>query len=361
MSLQEAQPLVRPERACRRRAIAVITSRVIGLQKPSSLKKKKIKSYSEENKKTEKAAIFTDSDSDLSVDLVITSGIQPKKYLKCGLYSTDRKVAPNQLVERVLKEVQNFRFPMPIQFGEILMTTDDEFQIPWNIAVRHNMGKLERKRELRCPSPYIRLRSNVFVERTRRKDPTPVCQCPPPTPGGEGCGDGCMNRIMFYECSLKTCQCGDLCTNQRFQKKEGLKKLEVFWTGDRGFGLRSRVPIKKGQLVVEYRGEVISRETAMSRMETDAYKNSNNFYLLDYQGGEVLDASSKGTEARYINHRRAPNGEIFVGVFAKADIPVKMELTYDYKFSSYSEAEKQICLCGAEKCRGLIGTRSKSN
>ncbi len=32
---------------------------------------------------------------------------------------------------------------------------------------------------------------------------------------------------MFYECSPKDCPCGDKCSNQRFQKKERVKELEV--------------------------------------------------------------------------------------------------------------------------------------
>jgi SET domain-containing protein len=62
------------------------------------------------------------------------------------------------------------------------------------------------------------------------------------------------------------------------------------------------VPIRKGQLIIEYRGEVISHETAMQRMET-LYKNRRHSYFLDYEKGEVLDGGSRGTEARFINHR----------------------------------------------------------
>lgn len=32
---------------------------------------------------------------------------------------------------------------------------------------------------------------------------------------------------MFYECSPKDCPCKDKCSNQRFQKKERVKELEV--------------------------------------------------------------------------------------------------------------------------------------
>ena len=34
--------------------------------------------------------------------------------------------------------------------------------------------------------------------------------------------------------------------------------LEVFWTGNRGFGLRTNTPIKAGDFVMQYVGEIIT-------------------------------------------------------------------------------------------------------
>ncbi|RUP44687.1 hypothetical protein BC936DRAFT_149128 [Jimgerdemannia flammicorona] len=129
-----------------------------------------------------------------------------------------------------------------------------------------------------------------------------TCNCTPPPNGEMGCKEDCFNRMMFYECSPKYCPCGDQCSNQRFQRKEGVKELEVFWTNKRGFGLRTHVPISRNQLIIEYRGEIISQSLCQERMQ-NAYKNGRNFYFLDYQHGEVVDACVKGTEARFVNHR----------------------------------------------------------
>ena len=121
--------------------------------------------------------------------------------------------------------------------------------------------------------------------------------------------------------------------------------------------------LKKGQLVIEYRGEVISNETAEERMETD-YKEAKCFYFLDYGNGEVLDGGKKGNEARFVNHSCDPNchiekwhvdGEICVGLFASRDIKARTELTYDYNFHNFSENKKQRCDCGSANCRGILG------
>lgn len=54
--------------------------------------------------------------------------------------------------------------------------------------------------------------------------------------------------------------------------------------------------------MIEYRGEVISQNLSLERME-GIYKNNKNFYFLEYEKGEVVDACRKGTNARFVNHR----------------------------------------------------------
>lgn len=99
---------------------------------------------------------------------------------------------------------------------------------------------------------------------------------------------------------MKHCPCGEQCSNRSFQKKEYVKDLEVFYAGDkRGFGLRTNVPVSSGQLVTEYRGEVISHALSLERMQT-VYKDSFHFYFLDYSNGEILDGGLKGNDARFV-------------------------------------------------------------
>lgn len=64
------------------------------------------------------------------------------------------------------------------------------------------------------------------------------------------------------------------------------------------------VDIKEGDFVIEYRGEIITREESYKRV---AKTKGHSFYFLDYDGSEVLDAALKGTGARFINHSCGPN------------------------------------------------------
>ncbi|KAF9584434.1 Histone-Lysine N-Methyltransferase ash1l [Lunasporangiospora selenospora] len=307
-----------------------------------------------------------------------------KTYLKSGLYSADLKVnhdtpPPANKVSSVLRHATRSQsatpgsnggfFQLPINYGSVLMTKQRDFRLPFDIMQAWQVGML---RQTKQPEPFVKIRSNIFVERKRRIETSPmVCHCKPPPPGSGriGCGEDCYNRVMFYECISAHCPCGDQCSNQRFQRKHDESNLRVIFTPERGFGLKSLAPIKKGNMVIEYRGEVISQVLCHERMET-IYKENKNFYFLEYEKGEVVDACLKGTNARFVNHSCSPNshiekwflnGEMSIGIFASQDIPAGSEIFYDYNFNSFSGAQKQICRCGAPNCRGYIGERiSKS-
>ena len=51
-------------------------------------------------------------------------------------------------------------------------------------------------------------------------------------------------------------------------------------------------------------------------------------------------------------------GEIRVGIFAKQDIPVGAELSYNYNFEWYGGVMVR-CLCGATNCSGFLGAKSR--
>ncbi|KAF9288371.1 Histone-Lysine N-Methyltransferase ash1l [Linnemannia elongata] len=315
-----------------------------------------------------------------------------KTYLKSGLYSSDLKVNPDENLSKngrtlgasraIVSSRQrakaesaaaaannNSFFELPINYGSVLMSRQKDFTLPFDIMQAWQQGLLRKTVQ---PEPFIKIRSNIFVERKRRTETSPmVCHCKPPRPdqGRIGCGDDCYNRVMFYECISAHCPCGDLCSNQRFQKKHNEDNLRVIWTQERGFGIQTTAPIKKGNLVIEYRGEVISQAECHKRME-GIYKNNKNFYFLEYEKGEVVDACQKGTNARFVNHSCSPNsqiekwflnGEMSIGIFAAQDIPAGAEISYDYNFSSFSGAQKQKCRCGAPNCRGYIGERLSKN
>ncbi|CAG8722577.1 8285_t:CDS:2, partial [Acaulospora morrowiae] len=263
-----------------------------------------------------------DDDTEMSEALYQKTQDEPlpwnrKEYLKCGLYSMDLKVnkSTKRNSKETVKEISSEVFPLPVQYGQFLMTDRRNFRLPWDIMTAHKSGLLQRE--------YRKIQTNVYIDRKRKNEKPVICDCKPPSDGGPGCTEDCYNRhikvyhvhsftinvVMFYECSPKHCPCGKQCTNQRFQRKESVKELKVFKTGNRGYGLLTLGDVRKDQLILEYRGEVISHNTAIKRMETK-YKYMKSIYFLDYENRAVVDGALRGTEARFINHSCAPNCHI---------------------------------------------------
>ncbi|XP_075418923.1 histone-lysine N-methyltransferase ASH1L isoform X3 [Tenrec ecaudatus] len=56
---------------------------------------------------------------------------------------------------------------------------------------------------------------------------------------------------------------------------------------------------------------------------------------------------------------RSVNGVYRIGLYALKDMPAGTELTYDYNFHSFNVEKQQLCKCGFEKCRGIIGGKSQ--
>ena len=131
-------------------------------------------------------------------------------------------------------------------------------------------------------------------------------------------------------------------------------------TEGRGHGVFATTPIPKGQFVIEYCGEVVTKDECEKRMST-IYADMPHYYFFQYDTGQVIDACRKGSKARFINHSCDPNcriekwrvgGEYRVCIVADRYIKAGEEVTYDYKFSSFGDP--QPCLCGAANCTGAL-------
>lgn len=111
--------------------------------------------------------------------------------------------------------------------------------------------------------------------------------------------------MMQYLCTPASCPRGGACTNGPLHlRKDGLEEstkpgtgLKVFFTGPRGFGLRTEVPIEKGKFVLEYRGEVISRDESYRRVLNE-YRGKKSFYFLDCASPALLSTVRKLTADR---------------------------------------------------------------
>ncbi|CAK5263718.1 unnamed protein product [Mycena citricolor] len=127
------------------------------------------------------------------------------------------------------------------------------------------------------------------------------------------------------------------------------------------WGLYAMEKISKGEMVIEYVGEVIRAQVAEKREKTYERQGIGSSYLFRIDEDLVVDATKKGNLGRLINHSCDPNctakiitisGEKKIVIYAKLDIELGDEITYDYHFPF--EQDKIPCLCGSVKCRGFL-------
>jgi uncharacterized protein len=141
------------------------------------------------------------------------------------------------------------------------------------------------------------------------------------------------------------------------------RKLVVKASGVHGKGVFAARDIKRGETLIEYKGERISWPEALRRHPHDP-KDPNHTFYFHINDEVVIDALYGGNSARWINHACAPNceaDETNERVFIKAikNIRQGAELFYDYGLIidlPYTRKLKKEyeCRCGAAKCRGTM-------
>lgn len=184
-------------------------------------------------------------------------------------------------------------------------------------------------------------------------------------------------KTVIHECG-SSCLCPLTCRNRVSQA--GLKvHLEVFKTKNRGWGLRSWDPIRSGQFICVYGGEVIDRFKTI-----ELGGEEDNHYIFDstraYPSLEsvpdgnaevpfslLINAYSCGNVARFMNHSCSPNvfwqpvlrennneACLDIAFYAFGHISPLQELTFDYGVVPENTQMKRSCLCGSSKCRGFF-------
>ncbi|KAK7050016.1 histone methyltransferase set1 [Paramarasmius palmivorus] len=108
------------------------------------------------------------------------------------------------------------------------------------------------------------------------------------------------------------------------------------------WGLYAMERISRGEMVIEYVGEVIRAQVADKREKTYERQGIGSSYLFRIDEDLVVDATKKGNLG----------GEKKIVIYAKQDIELGDEITYDYHFPF--EQDKIPCLCGSAKCRGFL-------
>jgi hypothetical protein len=137
-----------------------------------------------------------------------------------------------------------------------------------------------------------------------------------------------------------------------------------------GRGVFARRTIRKGSVVIEYRGDRTTWDIALERPPSDP-DNPTHTFFFEISDGTVIDANVRGNAARWINHSCDPNCETFededgrVYIEALRTIRAGEELTYDYKLSLDGRLSKKTlaeyaCRCGTARCSGSLLVRPKA-
>ncbi|KAG1705860.1 hypothetical protein DVH05_002424 [Phytophthora capsici] len=224
------------------------------------------------------------------------------------------------------------------------------------------------------PPTYRKLGRSIYTFKQPKVslEDAPMCECT------EQCGEDCINRLSFTECfgpaptpGMKfnkqnresNCMLGENCGNRALHQKV-YPRFQKFHTVEKGWALRILEPVKAGQLVIEYVGEVINEEEKERRL-LDHAKNSpddKNMYIMELGKGEYIDARFKGSVSRFINHSCDPNCHLLkwrvkgvnrIAITALKDIEPGEELSYDYQFHT-KQAMEWKCHCKSKNCRGTM-------
>lgn len=131
-------------------------------------------------------------------------------------------------------------------------------------------------------------------------------------------------------------------------------------SGIHGNGVFATAPLRAGEHLMDYRGEVIDWDEANERYASSGAEHGHTFYF-DLGDGRVIDGGVGGNSARWINHGCAPNVHAVVDgtrveLLALRDIAAGDELLLDYRLELDETADEDerswyACRCSAADCR----------
>ena len=131
-----------------------------------------------------------------------------------------------------------------------------------------------------------------------------------------------------------------------------------------GSGLFAACNIKKGEQVIEYIGDKVTKREGDKRADKQikkAEKNKKNgmVYVFELNKKYDIDGGVARNYARFINHSCDPNCEVeitdnHIWISSIKRIKKGSELTYNYGYTFDTDYEEHICKCGSKKCVGYI-------
>ncbi len=187
--------------------------------------------------------------------------------------------------------------------------------------------------DLITPPSYTNIAENCFVAPATQffdsNNEASSCQCHlyyDDDDDDDPCGisSNCLNRASCTECN-DLCLNGTKCGNQSIQRGH-YPEVQLKHFGEKGFGLVANELIPSGTIVQQYTGEVVTWDEYAHRLQDTTRQN---VYFMKYTRDLFLDAETKGSLARFINHSCNPNcvfrvwsvnGENVVVIVALKDI-----------------------------------------
>ncbi|KAJ2887463.1 hypothetical protein FB639_001296 [Coemansia asiatica] len=188
-------------------------------------------------------------------------------------------------------------------------------------------------------------------------------------------------RYPIHECNY-LCKCSINCPNRIVQRGNPVQ-ADIFRTESKGWGVRTRRIIYKGEYVCRYTGELLTFEESTKRNveQTTYIFDLDHGIPRDFDSHFAVDACKYGNVSHFFNHSCDPNLEIRavyinhldprmheLAFFASRDIAVNEELTFDYSpglkltmtqpeimnADPNEEPKNFRCYCGTSFCRKYI-------
>jgi len=184
-----------------------------------------------------------------------------------------------------------------------------------------------------------------------------------------------MNQRPVKKSSKKSVKRPGLGQSAKMFRRESRKpnpKIMVQRSPLHGLGVWAQYPIKAGEFLAEYVGQLITpEENERLQSHTD---DPNHTFSFGLECGMIIDGGVEGNISRYINHSCSPNAEFRevpyaegcplemnsrLFIYATQDIGAGEEIFFDYSLQydgpitpAVKEAYK--CMCGSENCRGTM-------
>jgi SET domain-containing protein len=146
-------------------------------------------------------------------------------------------------------------------------------------------------------------------------------------------------------------------------RRVDMSKIVVRQSKVHGTGVFAACDIKKGEKVIEYVGDIVTKaesdKIADEQLEkSEGHSKEGGVYIFELNKKYDINGNVSWNPARFINHSCDPNCETegddwHIWIEAMRDIKKGEELSYDYCYD-IDNWEEHPCKCGAKNCVGYI-------